>query len=164
MFYIEKLRRDHAVENFDCGQEDLNRFLVRFAFANQLANASQTYLGLSDNFIVGFYTIVVGEIAYDDAPDRLTKGLACYPVPVAILARLAVNIDWQGKGVGAGLLKDAMKRILQAADIIGIRAFIVHAKDENARRFYERFNFVSSPTDPLHLYLLIKDIRKIAGL
>ncbi len=164
MFYIEKLRRDHAVENFDCGQEDLNRFLLRFALANQLSNASQTYLGLADNSIVGFYTIVVGEIAYDDAPDRLTKGLAHHPMPVAILARLAVSVDWQGKGVGAGLLKDAMKRILQAADIIGIRAFIVHAKDENAKRFYERFNFVSSPTDPLHLYLLIKDIRKIAKL
>jgi len=164
LFYIEKLRRDHAVENFDCGQEDLNRFLLRFALANQLANASQTYLGLADNSIVGFYTIVVGEIAYDDAPDRLTKGLAHHPVPVAILARLAVSVNWQGKGVGAGLLKDAMKRILQAADIIGIRAFIVHAKDENARSFYERFNFVSSPTDPLHLYLLIKDIRKIAKL
>lgn len=163
-FTIEKLRREHSVENFDCGQEALNRFLVRFALSNQLANASQTYVGLADKEIAGFYTLVVSEIAYEDAPERLTKGLARHPVPVAILARLAVSVDQQGKGVGAGLLKDAMKRTLQAADIIGIRAFIVHAKDDNAKRFYERFNFVPSPTDPLHLYLLIKDIHKLAKI
>lgn len=163
-FYIEKLRREHSVENFDCGQEALNRFLVRFALPNQLANASQTYVGLAGEEIAGFYTLVVSEIAYEDAPERLTKGLARYPVPVAILARLAVSVDQQGKGVGAGLLKDAMKRTLQAADIIGIRAFIVHAKDDNAKRFYERFNFAPSPTDPLHLYLLIKDIHKLATI
>lgn len=163
-FQIEKLRREHPVESFDCGQEALNRFLVRFALTNQLANASQTYLGLADGAIAGFYTLVVGEITYEDAPERLIKGLARHPVPVAILARLAVSVDWQGKGVGAGLLKDAMKRTLQAANIIGIRAFIVHAKDDNVKRFYERFNFAPSPTDPLHLYLLIKDIHKIAGI
>ncbi len=163
-FQVEKLRREHPVEDFDCGKEALNRFLVRFALTNQLASASQTYVGLADSAIAGFYTLVVGEIAYAAAPERLSKGLACHPVPVAILARLAVSIDWQGKGVGAGLLKDAMKRTLQAADIIGIRAFIVHAKDGDAKRFYERFNFTPSPTDPLHLYLLMKDVHKIAGI
>jgi predicted N-acetyltransferase YhbS len=81
-----------------------------------------------------------------------------------LLARLAVSTAWQGRGLGAGLLKDAMQRTLQAADIAGIRAFAVHAKDESARRFYEHFGFIPSPTDPLHLFLLIKDIRRIAGV
>jgi GNAT superfamily N-acetyltransferase len=81
-----------------------------------------------------------------------------------LLARLAVSTAWQGRGLGAGLLKDAMRRTLQAADIAGIRAFAVHAKDEPARRFYEHFGFAPSPTDPLHLFLLIKDIRRVAGV
>jgi GNAT superfamily N-acetyltransferase len=80
-----------------------------------------------------------------------------------LLARLAVSQHWQGKGLGAGLLKDAMQRTLQAADIAGIRAFAVHAKDESARAFYEHFDFLPSPTDPLHLFLLIKDLRSIVG-
>ncbi len=158
---IEKLARHHAVEHFDCGQELLNRFLVRFAWVNQQAGASQTYLGLSDDQIVGFYTLVVGEVAYEDAPERLVKGLARHPVPIMLLARLAVDKNWQGKKVGAGLLKDAMLRTLQAADIAGIRAFATHAKDESARTFYQHFDFLPSPTDPLHLFLLVKDLRQV---
>lgn len=136
---------------------------MRYAFANQQANASQTYVGLLDAEVIGFYSLVVGEVAHADAPGRLTKGLARYPVPVMVLARQAVSTAWQGKGIGAGLLKDAMRRTVQAADIAGIRAFVVHAKDETARGFYEHFNFAASPTDPLHLFLLIKDIRLAAG-
>jgi GNAT superfamily N-acetyltransferase len=162
-FRIEKLARYHAVDDFDCGQDALNRFLIRYAFPNQQASASQTYVGFSDDVVVGFYTLVVGEVAYDDAPERLTKGLARHPIPLMLLARLATDLRWQGKGIGAGLLKDAMKRTMQAADIAGIRAFAVHAKDENARAFYLHFGFIPSPTDPLHLYLLLKDIRRAVG-
>ncbi len=161
---IEKLARHHAVESFDCGQEALNRFLVRFAWANQPAQASQTYLGLNDDAVIGFYTLVVGEVAFDDAPERLIKGLARYPVPIMLLARLAVHKDWQGKKVGAGLLKDAMLRTMQAADIAGIRAFAVHAKDELARTFYQHFDFLPSPTDSLHLFLLIKDLKRVVSM
>ena len=161
-YRTEKLRRDHPVDGFTCGSPDLDRFLIRYAFANQQANASQTYLGLHDADVVGFYTLVVGEVAYADAPERLTKGLARHPVPIMLLARLAVSTAWQGRKIGAGLLKDAMRRTLQAADIAGIRAFAVHAKDDAARRFYEHFGFMPAPTDPLHLYLLIKDIRALA--
>src|SRR5271165_893634 len=107
-FRIEKLRRDHPVDQFSCRSEALDRFLIRYALANQQANASQTYVGLHDNEVIGFYSLVVGQIAYDDAPERLTKGLARHPVPIMLLARLAVSTSWQGKGVGAGLLKDAM--------------------------------------------------------
>lgn len=95
---IEKLRRDHPVDLFDCGREELNRFLIRFAFPNQQAGASQTYVGLSGNEIIGFYTLVVGQVSYDDAPERLTKGLAHHPVPIMLLARLAVSSPWQGRG------------------------------------------------------------------
>ncbi|MET0155147.1 MAG: GNAT family N-acetyltransferase [Rickettsiales bacterium] len=160
MFRIEKLARIHQVDGFDCGQQALNRFIERFAFPNQQANASQTYVALMEDEVVGFYTLTVGEISYDDAPERLTKGLAKHPVPVMILARLTVSISWQGKRLGSGLLKDAMRRTMQAADIAGIRAFIVHAKDEDAKDFYTHFNFIPSPSDSLHLFILTKDLRR----
>src|SRR3990172_779309 len=158
---IEKLRRDHHVDLFDCGQEALNRFLVRYAFQNQKAEASQTYVALMGDEVVGFYTLVVARVEYDDAPQRLGKGLARHLIPLMLLARLAVATSWQGKGLGSGLLKDAMLRTLQAADIAGIRAMAVHAKDDDARAFYERFGFTPSPTDPHHLFLLLKDIRTL---
>ena len=158
---VEKLGRDHHVDSFDCGQEALNRFLARYAFQNQQAEASQTYLALVDDEVVGFYTLVVAQVEYHDAPQRLAKGLARHPIPLMLLARLAVSTNWQGKGLGAGLLKDAMLRTLQAADIAGIRAMAVHAKDADARAFYERFGFTASPTDPYHLFVLLKDVRAI---
>lgn len=160
-FLIEKLRRDHPVDGFDCGREQLNRFLIRFAFPNQQAGASQSYVGLSGEEIIGFYTLIFGQVEYDDAPDRLIKGLARHPVPIMLLARLAVGSAWQGRRVGAGLLKDAMRRTLQAAEIAGIRAFAVHAKDDEARSWYQHFGFVESPTDPFHLFVLMKDLRRI---
>lgn len=159
-FRIEKLHRRHPVEDFECGRPPLNRFLARYALANQQSNASQTYVGLADDAVGGYYTLVVGEVSYEDAPERMSKGLARYPVPVVVLARLAVSTKWQGRGAGAGLLKDAMARTLQAADIAGIRAFVVHAKDDAARAFYEHFGFAPSPSDPLHLYVLIRDLRR----
>jgi GNAT superfamily N-acetyltransferase len=160
---IEKLRAGHAVAGFDCGREELNRFLVRFALTNQQAGSSQTYVALDGETVVGYYALAVGEVAYADAPERLSKGLARHPVPLMLLARLAVAATEQGKGLGAGLLKDAMRRTLQAADIAGIRALVVHAMDDAARSFYGHFGFLPSPTDPLHLFLLIKDLRRISG-
>lgn len=158
---IEKLERSHAIDAFDCGRDALNRFLIRYALQNQQAGASQTYVALVDQEIVGYYTLVVGQVEYNEAPERLTKGLAHHPVPIMLLARLAVSISWQGKGLGAGLLKDAMLRTLQAADIAGIRAFAVHAKGDKARAFYEHFDFVPSPGDPYHLFRLLKDVRAV---
>lgn len=157
-FSIEKLRRTHALDAFDCGVEPLNRYLHRFAWQNQQANAAQTYVGLSGESVVGFYTLAVGEIAYERSAERLRKGLARHPVPVMLLARLAVDQAWRGHGIGAGLLKDALMRTARAADIAGIRAFVVHAKDEQARDFYAHFGFQPSPTDPLHLFMLLKDV------
>lgn len=157
---IEKLDRTHVVEGFDCGKEALNRFLIRHALQSQLSGASNTYLAIAANRVVGFYSLAVGEIAYADAARRLTKGMARHPVPVMLLARLAVASGHQGKKLGAGLLKDAMLRTLQAADLAGIRALVVHAKDDAARGFYERYGFVPSPSDPYHLHILLKDVRR----
>jgi GNAT superfamily N-acetyltransferase len=158
---IDKLHRFHQVDDFDCGHEDLNRFLTRYALQNQQAGASQSYVAIAEEAeVIGYYTLVFGQIAYDDAPARLKKGLARHPVPIMLLARLAISKEWQGKGLGAGMLKDAMKRTLQAADIAGVRAFVVHAKDAQAAAFYERFNFIPSPSDPYHLYILLKDLLR----
>ena len=158
---IEKLRRDHAVDAFDCRDEALNSFLKRYALQGQQSGASQTYLALEGETVLGFYSLVFGQIAYIDAPQRLTKGQARHPVPVMILARLAVSYERRGHGLGAGLLKDAMERTLVASDIAGIRAFTVHAKDDSSRAFYERFHFQPSPANPLHLHVLLKDVRKL---
>jgi len=157
---VEKLRRDHLLDAFDCGQPDLNRWLIEHALQNQGSNAAQTYVGVSDGVVAGYYSLAVGQVEFADAPGRLTKGLARHPVPIMLLARLAVQKEWQKQGVGRALLRDAVLRTLQAADLAGIRALAVHSKDDAARRYYEQFDFVASPTDPLHLFVLLKDVRK----
>lgn len=158
---IEKLQPHHAVEAFDCGQEALNLFLRKHALQNQRSGGSQTYVGLVDETVIGYYALAVGSVEQEQAPERVRKGLAKHSIPIMLLARLSVDLHWQRKGVGAALLKDAILRTLQAADIAGIRAFVVHAKDEDARKFYERFDFLPSPSDPLHLFMLLKDVRKL---
>jgi len=105
-----------------------------------------------------YYTLAAGSVRRDDTPPRVVKGLGNYPVPIILLARRAVDRGEQGKGLGAALLKDAILRAAQAADIVGCRALLVHAKDQAAQAFYRRFGFESSPVNELHLYLLMKDI------
>jgi GNAT superfamily N-acetyltransferase len=162
---IEKLRRGHDVEAFDCGKEALNRYVIRYALQNQQMGAAQSYVGVSDaGDLVGYYTLVFGQVVYADAPERLQKGAAAHPVPLMVLARLAVATRWAGQGIGPGLLKDAMLRTLQAAEIAGLRALVVHAKDDEARSFYEHFDFIASPSDPMHLFVLLKDVRAVLGM
>jgi len=158
---IAKLKRTHAVDDFDCAVEPLNFYLKRFALANQSAGGAQTYVAELGDRVVGYYSLSAAQVEYADAPARLAKGMARHPISVILLARLAVDYTWQGKGLGAALLVDALRRILTAADIVGIRAVMVHAKDEDARRFYEHFDFDPSPVDPLHLFLLTKDIARL---
>lgn len=160
---IEKLRREHSLDGFDYGQPDLNSWLRKHALQNQGSNAAQTYVGLADGAVIGYYSLVVGQVEYADAPERLQKGLARHPVPIMLLARLAVHKDWQKRGVGRALLRDAVLRTLQAAEIAGIRALAVHAKDDAARQYYEQFDFAPSPSDPLHLFVLLKDVRRLVG-
>jgi hypothetical protein len=112
---IEKLQRSHAVEEFSCGDAALDRFLVRFALQAPQANSSQTYVGVSGTNIIGFYTLVVGEVRHSDAPARLVKGMPRHPIPLMVLARLAVQTQWRGRGIGGGLLLDALGRTLQVA-------------------------------------------------
>ena len=104
--WIEPLRKEHLLDAFDCGSEPLNRFLARYAWPSQQANASRTYVGLDRNKIVGFYSLAFGQVEYSDAPSRLTKGVARHPIPVMLLARLAVDLGEQGRKRGVGLLKD----------------------------------------------------------
>ena len=134
-FKVEKLRRDHVLEGFDCGKEPLNRFLVRNALQSQQASGSQTYVALAADRVIGYHTLVVGEVAPALVPERVKKGLGAHAVPIMLLARLAVSEDWKGRGIGSALLKDALLRTVQAGDIAGIRAFAVHAKDSEARDF-----------------------------
>lgn len=156
---IEKLAAGHDLAGFDCGSEGLNRFLTRFALVNQKAGSSQTYLALVGSEVVGYYSLTVGNVLYDDAPKRLAKGLPRHPVPVILLARLAIHKDWQRQRLGQGLMLDALRRTLQAADIAGVRALLVHAKDDKAKAFYEHFGFEPFTAEPLTLYRLLKDIR-----
>ena len=149
---VRKLLPTDQVDTFDCGSPPLNLFLQRYALVNQKADK-----------VVGFYSLAVGSVPLEDAPHRVTKGLARHPVPVMILARLAVDMTHQRKGLGQALLKDALLRTAQAADIAGIRCLLVHAKDDAARRWYESWEFEPSPTDPYHLFLMLKDLKAMLG-
>lgn len=109
--------------------------------------------------VVGYYTLAYGSVSCDQVPESVKTGLAKHPIPVILLARLAVDLDERGKGLGVGLLKDALLRTLQAAEIAGLRAMIVHAKDDSAKAFYTKFGFQPSPIDAYHLFLKISDIK-----
>ena len=111
--------------------------------------------------VTGFYSLAVGSVEPSAAAGRVIKGLARHPVPVMILARLAIDRKYQSAGLGRALLKDALLRTFQAANIVGIRAVLVHAKDDAARNWYLNWGFEPSPTDPYHLFLLVKDLAKI---
>ena len=158
---VRKLTPTDMVDGFDCGQAALNQFLQRYALVNQKANSAQTYVCCQENVVVGFYSLAAGSVDPESAPSRVMKGLARHPMPVLILARLAVDQNHQGKGLGKALLKDALLRTAQAADIAGIRCLLVHAKDEAVGQWYEAWDFEPSPTDPYHLFLMLKDLKAL---
>lgn len=160
---VRKLDASHEVDAFDCGKEPLNRFLQRHALVDQKAGSAQTYVVCREQRVAGYYSLAVGAVEHADAPGRVGKGLVRHPIPVMLLARLAIDRAEQGKGLGKALLKDALLRTAQAAEIAGIRALLVHAKDDEARAWYEQFDFEPSPTDPYHLFLLMKDLRTLLG-
>lgn len=156
---IEKIDASHVTTNFDCGYEELNRYLQKHALQKTLADGAVTRVTTRGGVIAGYYSLAAGSVEHAGAPARVTKGMARHPIPLVILARLAVDGSAQGEGLGAALLKDALIRVSNAADLIGVCALVAHAKDETARAFYERFDFEPSATDPLHMFLLMKDIR-----
>jgi GNAT superfamily N-acetyltransferase len=157
----ELLTETHDASGFDCGNEALNHFLHRHALQNQRNQSARTYVALrGETRVIGYYSLAAASAEYKNVPARIAKGLAQHPIPLTLLARLAVDQEEQGSGIGAGLLKDALKRFLQAQSIIAARAMVVHAKDNQAAEFYQHFGFVSSPLDPYHLYLMTKDIHE----
>jgi GNAT superfamily N-acetyltransferase len=153
----------HVTDPFDCGKDPLNVHLKRYAGQNQRRGGSRTYV-IADrgNRVVGYYTLAVGSIEHVDAPAVVAKGLGQYPIPVIILARLAIDKTVQGQGFGSSLLKDALKRALNVSKEVGVRAVLVHAKDPEARDWYKDKGFIESPNDPFHLLLLVQNIAAIS--
>ena len=159
---VEPLSQMHHLGQFDCGQhESLNIWLKRHALQNQSSDSARTYVVHREDVVVGYYAISAGSIARASATVRVAQGLADHPVPITLIGRLAVDRREQGLGLGKALLKDALLRISLAADILGVRAVLVHAIDQEARTFYEKFRFQPCPQDDLHLMLLMKDLRKL---
>lgn len=160
------LTAGHHLDDFTCGEPELEQWLKRFALAGQQARSSRTFVVEADEAVVGYYSLAAGAVEFEDAPDRVKKGLGRYPIPVVLLARLAVHTDHQRHGLGGALLKDAMVRTGMIAREAGVRALLVHAMHEKAAAFYRKFGFEPSPTDPQHLMLLMKDLQsflKTAG-
>jgi GNAT superfamily N-acetyltransferase len=157
------LDASHDCSAFDCGAPALNDYLRKYAIQNQQGHSARTYVATRGERVVGYYTLAAGSARREETTARVAKGLSRHPVPVVLLARLAVDRTEQGKGLGAGLLKDALLRAAQAADVIGCRAVLVHAKDDAAKKFHQKFGFEPSPVDELHLYLPMKDVKASLG-
>ena len=162
----QPLDKTHDRNAFDCGVESLNQYLKRYALQNQRRDAARTYVILSDEGrIAGFYTLVFGSVAVGETTADVASGLGKYPVPIMLVARLAVDVREKGKGYGTALLRDALLRTMRASEIAGLRAVLVHAKDDAAKEFYERFGFKPSPHNDYHLFLNMSDLRiSLSGL
>jgi predicted N-acetyltransferase YhbS len=154
------LDKFHDRNSFDCGVAPLNDYLKKYALQNQKKDATRTYVFTNEeNQIIGYYTLVFGSVLIEEATPEISTGLGKYPIPVILLARLAIDVGEKGKGLGRGLIKDALLRAVQASEIAGLRAVLVHAKDESAKAFYEKLGFQSSPHNEFHLFLKMSDIR-----
>jgi GNAT superfamily N-acetyltransferase len=156
----ELLGRVHVLEGFDCGMPALDTWLLDHARAAAAAGSARSYVIVDSDQdrVVGYHAVSAAGLERQAATARTLKGMPRYPVPVVLLARLAVDTSVSGRGLGAWLLRDAMTRTLAASETIGVRAMLVHAIDENARKFYLHHGLEPSRTDPLHLMILIKDI------
>jgi GNAT superfamily N-acetyltransferase len=155
----EKLRPDHDLSEFECGEPSLDDWLRRRALHNEESGASRTYVVCAGKQVVGYYALAVGAVAHADAPGKLKRNMPD-PVPVMVIGRFAVHQAGQGRGIGSGLLRDAVLRTLQAADIAGIRAMLVHAISERARKFYEQCGFIASPVNPMTLMITVAEAAK----
>ncbi len=152
---------EHRLDAFDCGVEVLDQWLRRYALRNQQAGATRTFVVTDDKRgVVGYYSLAAGSVDHGTATSRAKRGLARHPIPVMVLARLAVDRRYQGCAIGRSLLRDAILRTIAVSEHAGIRALLVHAKNESVRRFYAQQGFEPSPIDPLVMMLLVKDARK----
>lgn len=155
----QKLRADHDVRDFSCGEPSLDEWLRRRALQNEESGASRTYVLCDATRVIGYYALAVGAVAHAHAPGKVKRNMPD-PVPVIVLGRLAVDDAAHGHGLGRALLRDAILRTLQAADIAGIRAVLVHAISEKAKRFYAACGFVPSPVDPMTLMITLTEAAK----
>jgi len=159
----EALAEPHLLSGFDCGRPALNDWLLRHARQAQASGSAKTFVVADEaQRVAGYFSLTVGQVDTLDAPERIRKGMGQYPIPVVILARLAVAQRDQGQGVGVGMLQDAIRRTLLIAEQAGIRALLTHPIDAQAAAFYSRFGFVSSPLREQQLLLLLKDARRWA--
>ena len=150
----------HEVADFNCGYLPLDEWLRQRALDNEASGASRTYVVTSDAAVVGYYALASGGVRPNEAPGRVLRNMLD-PIPVMVLGSLAVDRRWQGKGIGSDMLRDAIIRTLQAAEIVGIRAILVHAIDDLAAKFYERSGFLPSPTQPLTYFLKLSEIEHL---
>lgn len=156
----ESLGAQHQLKSFDCGKPTLNEWLLRHARQAQTSGSAKTFVVADDLRVAGYFSLTVGQVDTVEAPERIRKGMGQYPIPVVILARLAVSRQDQGRGIGVGLLQDAIRRTFLIAEQVGIRAMLTHPIDDDAARFYSRFGFVASPLREQQLLLLLKDARR----
>jgi GNAT superfamily N-acetyltransferase len=155
----EKLSANHDLQQFICGEPTLDDWLRKRALQNEQSGASRTYVVCVGKRVVGYYALAVGAVWHVDAPGRIRRNMPD-PVPVMVIARLAVDQMFQGRAVGPALLRDAVLRTLQAAEIAGIRAILVHAISERARRFYEKWGFIASPVEAMTLMITVEEARR----
>ena len=158
----EKLRPDHNLSDFDSGVRQLDDWLRRRAQQNQDSGASRTYVISDAARVIGYYALANGAVTRQEATGRVRRNVPD-PVPVMVIGRLAVDRAYHGRGLGRALLRDAVLRTVQAADIAGIRAILVHAISEEARLFYERCGFLPSPLDPMTLMVTVADAAESLG-
>jgi len=158
----EQLAVQHQLEGFDCGRPTLNHWLLHHARQAQNSGSARTFVVADEgNRVAGYFSLTVGQVDTVEAPARIRQGMGGFPLPVVILARLAVSRENHGCGLGVGLLQDAIRRTLVIAEQAGIRAILTHPIHEDAARFYTRFGFTASPLRQQQLLLLLKDARKI---
>jgi GNAT superfamily N-acetyltransferase len=158
----EPLGKHHRLDDFDCGEPALDDWLKRHALSAQASGSARVFVTTVDDreTVVGYYALAAAQIAPEEATARALKGQPrARPVPAILLARLAVDREHQGAGLGRSLLQDVLLRCVEAADAIGARVLLVHAKHDAAKAWYGQFGFEESPTDPLHLMMLMKDVR-----
>jgi len=155
----EPLRGKHAFDGFCCEENALDNWLHRHSRHAEAGGSARTFVTTDGERVIGYYALAIGQVEPDDATERLLKGQpAKRPVPVLVLARLAVDREHKDHGVGRSLLQDALLRCAAVAESVGVRAVVAHANG-GANAFYDRFGFESSPTDPLHRILLMKDLQ-----
>lgn len=159
----ESISANHDTSQFDCGSEAQTTWLRKHALQAHRTDSSKVRVvtRIGDVRVIGYYALAAGSVEVANAPARVAKGMPRYPVPVVILARLGVDRNEQGRGLGRALLQDLLLRVAIASEVIGARALLIHSEDEVAKAFYQHLGeFEESPTDPLHLYLLMSDLRR----